>query len=166
MKHILHTIKNGHILYDILDDDDNLIVGGISQPYSGAVENIDNYIVEHVYPSIETMLNPVESATKTIEASPILQAMEYTKESIKFNLVAYIKAYPDISLSDFLTYCESTFGWQEAGFIMKMIYEYVNQAAVKHIITLPEGASKENYFAIIKAIIVNNSVEELQEMLK
>jgi len=165
MKHKIHFIKNGHISYDILDDFDNLIVGGVSQPYSGTTETAGAYIIERVYPNIEAMLNPPVIETKTIEASPILQAMEETKESIKFDLIEYIKSNPEVTLTDFLSYCENKFGWQEAGFAMKMIYEYVNAAERHEMLSLMD-TSKEYYFDILKMIIIKNSLEALHEMLQ
>lgn len=166
MKHIIHSIKNGHLVFDILDDNDKLIVGGITQPYYRLAEDVDKYIEDYVYSEIEATMNTVVKNTRLIEASPILQAMEETKENTKFELVSYIKANPDVSFVDFLDYCEDHFGWQEAGLIMKMIYEYVTQAVYKNIISIPDNSSKEYYFEIIKAIIINNSTEELEEMLK
>ena len=163
MKHIIHNTKNNILNCSIFEDNDDLIIGNYSCNLSKKITDIDSYIVNHIYPA---MIKEEESENQTIEASPILMAMETSKEALKFELISYIKANPEITLDGFLSYCAQTFGWQEAGFVLKMMYEYVNQAVKKKMIPDLESQTKDYYFAVLKQIIVNSTDDELKERLK
>ena len=166
MKYKVHSIKNNHICCDILNDDDTLIMGGYMQCIETVPTDMDAFFTERIYPQITAMLAPgPETDTILIEASPILQAMENTKESLKFDLIAYIKSHPAVTLTDFLAYCDQAFGWQEAGFVMKMMYEYINQAEKKGMVEL-SGTSKEYYFEVLRQIVLGSTDDELKERLK
>lgn len=159
-------MRNNHIYCDIIDDDNNLILGGYMHSIEQEPADMAAFFAERIYPQITAMLTPEpKTDTVQIEASPILQAMEATKESLKFDLIAYIKLHPTITLSDFIAYCDQTFGWQEAGFVMKMMYEYINQAEKKGMVELP-GTSKEYYFEVLRQIVLGSTDDELKERLK
>jgi len=166
MKYKLHGIKSNHIFCDILDDAGKLILGNHMHCVSSTPVDMDLFFEERIFPEIAAMLTlAIEPETKSIEASPILQAMEDTKESIKFDLIAYIKANPTVELAAFLSYCDQAFGWQNSGYALKMIYEYVREAEKKKMVDLT-GSTKEYYFAVLKMIILNSTDDELKERLK
>jgi len=166
MKHTLHSISNGHILCDIFDDNDNLIIGNYMHnlPANFEEAQTESVFVDSIYPAIEYMINPVVSDKVQIEASPVLVAMESAKEQIKWALISYIKNNPEITLDDIIDYTELNFGWENAGLVLKMISEYVKLAEQKGILTLADN-SKEYFFAVIKSIILSSTDEQLQEML-
>ena len=84
MKYILHSISNGHILCDIFDDNDNLIIGNYMHnvPANFDESQIQSIFTDSIYPAIELMINPIVSDKVQIEASPVLVAMESAKETI------------------------------------------------------------------------------------
>ena len=167
MKHKFHTIKSGHIFCDIFDDQDNLIIGNYMSPVGSVPDDIDIYITTYIYPAIETMITPEpESETVQIDASPILQAVETSKETIKWQAIQYIKTNPDVTLADFQDHIEQTYGWSEAGLIMKLLHEYVIQAEKKQMIPALDSNGKEYFFAVLKQIITNSTDEQLMEALK
>jgi len=166
MKHILHSILNGHILCDIFDDNDTLIIGSYMHniPANFEESQTESVFIDAIYPAIETMLNLVISDKVQIDASPVLVAMEDAKEQIKWALISYIKSNTETTLDSVIEYTELNYGWENAGLVMKMISEYVKLAEQKGLLTIADS-SKEYYFAVIKSIILSSTNEQLQEML-
>lgn len=163
MKHTILSTANNILIADIFDDNDNLILGNLSCNISDAQKNdIDNFIVNNIYQQFEPQ--PISDKTM-IEASPVLIAIEEAKETMKWDLIRYIKENPECFLEEVIDYTEFHYGWENSGLVMKMISEYIKLAEQKGLITLSNN-SKEYYFAVLKQIIIASTEEQLQEMLK
>ena len=166
MKRIIHKVSNGHITVSVYDDDNNLIIGNYMQSIPANADP-EQFVVDRVYPIIETIITPEpEPETIQIDASPILQAVEIAKETIKWQAIQHIKTNPDVSLTDFTAHVDQTYGWSEAGLIMKLLHEYVIQAEKKQMIPALESNTKEYFFAVLKQIVINSTDEQLTEALK
>lgn len=167
MKYKIHSISNSYIFCDISDDNDNLIIGNYMHqiPPNFDDSQIESVFIDSIYPAIKQMTaQPIVSDKINIDASPVLVAMENAKESMKWDLIQYLKVHPDANLPELLDYTESNYGWENSGLVLKMISEYVKLAEQKGLLTLADS-SKEYYFAVIKSIILNSSDDQLQEML-
>lgn len=166
MKHIIHSIASRHLLCSVYNDDDTLIIGNhvVDIPADFDSISMDTFFTDKVYPSIESMLNPVVSDKTQIEASPVLIAMESAKELIKWDLIRQIKNNNEITLDELIAYTESTHGWENSGLVLKMLSEYILLAAQKELVELTDN-SKDYYFAVLKQIIINSSDEQLRAML-
>ena len=164
MNHTIHSITNHLIILDIFDDDGTLIIGNYSCNIPNDITNIEAFVVDIIYPSFVIAEQQV-SDKQMIEASPILVAMETAKESMKWGLILKIKEVPEITLDSLIGYAEETYGWDNAGLIPKMIFEYVTLAGQKGFVTL-NGSTKGYYFEVLKQIILNSTDDQLMEMLK
>ena len=164
MNHTIHSINNHLIILDVFDDDGTLIIGNYSCNVPKDITDIEAFVVNTVYTSFVLAEQQV-SDKQMIEASPVLVAMETAKESMKWGLILKIKEIQEIALDSLIGYAEETYGWDNAGLIPKMIFEYVTLAGQKGFITI-EGSSKEYYFEVLKQIILNSTGDQLMEMLK
>lgn len=167
MKYKIHRIANQHITCDITDDSGNLIIGNHMVMIDKIPDDMEQFFETVIYPQIEESLKPVaQPETVQLEASPILQEIELSKESLKFKLLQYIKDNPSISMTAFFTYCDSVYDWGDSGLIANMLKQYVNYAVKKGLIQPLKDITRATYFNTLKGIILNTDIETLKEMLK
>lgn len=168
MKHKLISYRSGHIHCDVLDDQGNVIVGGLMLPVDKSIADLDQYFTDVVYPMVLDMITPeAEKDTSTIETSPVLERIEISKEKITYVMIEFVRNNQKAFLSDLISHVEQSFGWEDSSLLLKIMAEYVRECEQKNLIPCSkEERTKEETFAALQKYILETGAKDVEEMLK
>jgi len=171
MQHTFHRQVslegNFHLILDIKDDNDNVLLRNHYHDVGGVAidpPNINQYILDNVYPAVTAILATPEQTMKPGTISPIDAAIMEDKQAVKWVVIQFIRDNPTSVQSDLTTFIQTEYDWQFDHLVSRLLYDYWKNGYDQGYIVTEATTLDEAYIAL-RDFILSVTDEQLEGIL-